>query len=71
MDIPKYIRLCLVQREISEAALAARLNTTRQNLNAKMNRHSLRESDLNEIADMLGAEVSLKFIDKATGKPII
>ena len=71
MDIPKYIRLCLAQKEISEAELAARLNTTRQNLNLKMKRHSLRESDLEEIADALGATVSLKFIDKATGKPII
>lgn len=71
MNFPKYIRLCLVQKEISEAELAYRLNTTRQNLNAKMNRHSLRESDLDAIAEILGAEVSLKFIDKATGKPII
>lgn len=71
MDFPKYIRLCLVQKEISEAALAERLGTSRQNLNLKMRNHSLRESDLTEIAEALGAEVSLKFIDKITGKPII
>jgi transcriptional regulator with XRE-family HTH domain len=71
MDFPKYIRLCLVQKEISEAALAERLGTSRQNLNLKMRNHSLRESDLTAIAEALGAEVSLKFIDKITGKPII
>lgn len=71
MDIPKYIKLCLLQRDISVSDLAQRLNTTRQNLNQKMLRHSLKESDLINIADALNADVSLRFIDRDTGEPII
>ena len=71
MDIRKYIKLCLTAREISESELARRLGTTPQNFNQKMTGRTIKVRDLDDIADAIGAEVSLSFIDKATGKPII
>ena len=71
MDIRKYIKLCLTAKEISESELARRLDTTPSNFNQKMMKRTIKVRDLDTIADALGAEVSLSFIDRATGKPII
>lgn len=70
-DIREYIRICCVKRgNISEAELARRTGQTPQNMNNKHKRNTFKVSELEKIAEALGAELSIRFIDKETGEPI-
>lgn len=71
-DMREYIRLCCVKRgNISDAELARRTGQTPQNMNNKYKRNTFKLSELEKVAEALDAELSIKFIDKNTGKPII
>lgn len=72
MDIREYIRLCCVRcGNISEAELARRTGQTPQNLNNKYKRNVFKISELEKVADALGCDLKLEFIDRQTGKPLI
>ncbi len=71
-DVREYIRLCCVKRgNISDAELARRTGQTPQNLNNKYRRKTFKISELEKVAEALGAELRIEFIDKETGKPIM
>lgn len=70
IDIKKYINHCLTERNISQAELARRLGQTPQNFNQKMNSRTFNAIDLQEIANALGCDLVLRFVDRATGKPL-
>lgn len=70
--IEEYIALCRVKRGgMSMSELARRAGYTPQNLSNKCARDTFRMSDLERIAEALGADVEIKFIDKESGTPII
>ncbi len=72
MDVREYIKLCCVKkRNISEAELARRTGQTPQNMNNKYKRNTFKVSELEKVAEALGAELKISFIDKETGEPII
>ncbi len=71
MNMREYIKLCCVKRNITEAELARRMGQTPQNLNNKHKRNTFKVSELEKIAEALGATLSVSFIDNETGKPII
>ena len=72
MDVREYIKLCCVKRgNISEAELARRTGQTPQNMNNKYRRNAFKISELEKVAEALGADLSIAFVDKETGKPII
>ncbi len=72
MDIREYIKLCCVKRgNISEAELARRTGQTPQNMNNKYKRNTFKISELEKVANALGADLSISFVDRETGKPII
>ena len=50
--------------------LAERTGQTRQNLSNKLGRGDFKESELRSIADVLGCELQINFIDKETGEEI-
>jgi len=61
------IRILLVKKgNMTEAELARRLQTTPGNLNQKMKRDNFAEKDLREIADVLGCDVKIIFVDRQT-----
>lgn len=70
MDVKKYISLCLTAREISQAELARRLGQTPQNFNQKMTKRTFTVSELEYVADALGCDLVLRFVDRAAGKPL-
>ncbi len=71
-DVREYISLCRVKRgNISEAELARRTCQTPQNMNNKYKRDTFKISELQKVAEALGAELKITFVDKETGKPII
>ena len=72
MNIVEYIRLCLVKRgNISASELARRAEITPQNLSNKFSRNKFSNEDLEKIAAALDSRLEIKFIDNATGHPII
>lgn len=72
MDIREYIKLCCVKRgNISDAELARRTGQTPQNMNNKYKRNTFKISELEKVAEALGADLKISFIDKTTGEPII
>ena len=72
MDIREYISLCRVKKgNISEAELARRTGQTPQNMNNEYRRGSFKISELEKVANALGADLKIEFIDRETGNPII
>ena len=62
--------MCVKRGNISLRKLATMLGTSGQNLCNKLGRDSYKVRDLQEIADVLGYELSIKFIDKETGEEV-
>ena len=72
MDIREYISLCRVKKgNISEAELARRTGQTPQNMSNKYKRNTFKVSELEKVANALGADLKIEFIDRETGEPII
>ena len=55
MTIEKKINMALVYKGISQAELARLMETSPSNLNLKIKRETLRQEDLDKIAEALGA----------------
>lgn len=71
-DVREYINLCRVKRNnMTEAELARKTGQTPQNMNNKFKRNTFKVSELQKVAEAMGAELKISFIDKETGKPII
>lgn len=56
---------------MSEAELARRTGQTPQNMNNKYKRNTFKISELEKVAEALGAELKIQFIDTSTNEPII
>ena len=56
---------------MSEAELARRTGQTPQNMNNKYKRNTFKISELEKVAEALGADLRISFVDKKTGEPII
>ena len=71
MSMVDSIRIACVKRgNISEAELARRVGVTLQNFHNKMKRDNFSESDLREIAEALGLQLDISFIDPDTKEKI-
>ena len=71
MSMVETIRIACVKRgNISEAELARRVGVTPQNFHNKMKRDNFTETDLREIADALGLELDIAFINPETKERI-
>ena len=62
------IKMILGYKNMSISDLADKLQTSRPNLSQKLKRDNFSESELKEIADALGCELHISFVDKETGK---
>ena len=64
--------MCRVKKgNMSEAELARRTGQTPQNMNNKYKRNTFKISELEKVAEALGAELKIQFIDTSTNEPII
>ena len=72
MDIAKYIRMCCIERNnMQMKELSEKTEPTQQNLTNKMRNNNFKTSELEKIAAALDSHLEIKFIDNATGQPII
>jgi len=62
MDIAKKIRIMLAQEDRKLVDLAELLETSQQNLGAKMKRNNFSVNEMVEIAEVLGYELKIEFI---------
>lgn len=62
MNISEQIKVLCVRSNISLAELARRIGTSPQSLSAKMKRESFTVSDLDVIADAVGAQFERSFV---------
>lgn len=65
MDAQEYIKIVLVKKGLKERHLAEMMNDTPQNVNRKI-KSDMKISFINNVADALGCDVELKFIDRKT-----
>jgi transcriptional regulator with XRE-family HTH domain len=67
MSMVESIRIALVKRgNLSESELARRMGVSPQNLHNKMKRDNFTETDLREIAEALGLQLDIAFVDPET-----
>lgn len=64
MGISKEIKKILIDEDLNQADLAERLNTSQQNMNAKLKRDNFSNKEMQEIAEALGYELKIEFIKK-------
>lgn len=67
---PEKIRFLANRRNVTLGAIAEGTEQTRQNFSNKMKRGDFKESELSAIADFLGCELKVSFVDKETGEEI-
>lgn len=70
MDIQKYIKMVLVTKELNERQLALMMEESPQNINRKI-KSDMKISFLKSIANTLGCDLEIKFIDRNTKEPIL
>ena len=70
MSASKKIKHLLVERDMTMADLADKLNTGQSNLSQKMKRDNFSENELKEIAKALNCDYDIVFTLKDTGKQI-
>ena len=64
MNIEKEIRKILLDEDVEIKELARRLNTSQQNISAKLKRNNFTTKDIEKILDVLGYELKIEFIKK-------
>lgn len=62
------IELLLIKRKMSKVELATRLNSSQQNLYAKMKKDDFRESDMQKIAAELGCHLEINLVMNDTNE---
>ena len=64
------IKVIMKRNNFTMTELANQLNCSRQNLSNKMSRNNFDEKEPTAIADVLGCELEINFINRATGEKI-
>ena len=64
MNIEKEIRKILLDGDIEIKELARRLNTSQQNISAKLKRNNFTTKDIEKILNVLGYDLKIEFIKK-------
>jgi hypothetical protein len=64
----KKIKMLLAYRETNAARLADRLGCSQANISQKLKRDNFSEKELSEIADVLGFDFEITFVDRLTGE---
>ena len=64
MNIEKEIRKILLDEDIEIKELAKRLDTSQQNISAKLKRNNFTVKDVEKILNAVGYELKIEFIKK-------
>ena len=64
MNIEKEIKKIILDDDIEIKELEVRLNTSQQNMSAKLKRNNFTTKDIEKILNVLGYELKIEFIKK-------
>lgn len=64
----KTIKMICGFREIPVSDLATKLDKTTSNFYQMLKRDNFREKELEQIADILGCDLKISFVDRETGR---
>ena len=64
MNIEKEIKKILLDEDIEIKELARRLNTSQQNISAKLKRNNFTTKDIEKILNVVGYDLKIQFIKK-------
>lgn len=64
----KNIKMICGYREMPISELAKKLDKSTSNFYQMLKRDNFRESELSEIADSLGCDIKIAFVDRETGR---
>ena len=64
------IKVIMKRNNFTMTELANQLNCSRQNLSNKMSRNNFDERELTAIANGLGCEIEINFVNRETGEKI-
>lgn len=68
MNTAEKIRFLKDRRNVTLGEIAEQTGQTRQNFSNKMKRGDFRESELSAIAEILGCELKVSFVDRESGE---
>lgn len=68
MELDKYIKKVLIDKDMKQVELAEKLNISRASLGGLISRNKMGVDKLEDIATALNCELKISFIDKETGK---
>ena len=71
MNTPEKIRLLIRRRNMILGSIADQTGQTRQNFSNKIKRGDFKESELRQIAEVLGCDLKVSFIDRETGEEFL
>ncbi|MBQ6887219.1 MAG: XRE family transcriptional regulator [Lachnospiraceae bacterium] len=66
--VAKQIKSLLAYKESSAAGLAEKLECSQANISQKFKRDNFSEKEMLQIADALGCDLKISFVDRETGK---
>ena len=70
MDMEKFIRRAMLERDIQQQELAEKIDYTKNGFNAFLKKNRVYVHDLERIAAALGYDVEITFRDRQSGKTI-
>ena len=70
MKLEKTIKKMLIDKDLKQIVLAEKLELSKENFHAQLRRDNYRISEVVKIADILGYDVKLRFIDRENGEVI-
>ena len=65
-SIAKKIKIACVKKDTNVTQLAGKLELSKENFHAQLKRDNFRTNDIERIADTLGYDVEMNFIDRET-----
>lgn len=70
MDTSEKIRLLARRKKIKLGTIAELIGQTRQTLGTKLRSSNFKESELSAIAEILGCDMKITFVDKESGEEL-
>ena len=69
-SVSKKIKVACVKKDTNVTQLAAKLELSKENFHAQLKRDNFRTNDIEKIADTLGYNVEINFIDRETNERV-
>lgn len=70
MEVGKTFKKMMIDKDVKQIEIANNIGLKKQNFNDQLKRDNFRINDVIKIADNLGYDVKLQFVDRDNGKII-